>query len=305
MASEARKLFAITGASGMIGSALIASLRRDEHQVIRLVRRTPVRPDESYWDPAAGTIETTRLEGLDGVVHLAGENLAGGLWTEARKRRILQSRVQGTSLLARTLAGLSRRPGVLVSASAIGYYGDRGDTLVTEAAPKGSGFLAEVVEAWERSADPAREQSIRVAHPRFGVVLDRSGGMLAKLLLPFRLGLGAQLGSGDQWLSWTTLRDVIAAIRFLLAHDVNGGINVTAPSPVTNREFTRSLAARLHRPALMAIPRIVLELALGDLAREALLSSTRAIPDRLRGLGFRFQDPDLGPALENVLRRKP
>lgn len=305
MASKVTKIIAITGATGMIGSALIESLRRDGHQVVRLVRRTPVRPDESYWDPAAGTIETARLEGLDGVVHLAGENLAGGLWTEARKRRILESRVQGTSFLASTLASVSRRPGVLVSASAIGYYGDRGDTLVTDAAPKGTGFLADVVQAWEGSADPARERSIRVAHPRFGVVLDRTGGMLAKLLLPFRLGLGAQLGSGTQWLSWTTLRDVVAAIRFLLEHDVNGAVNVTAPSPVTNREFTRSLAAALHRPALMAIPRIVLELALGDLAREALLASTRAIPGRLTDLGFRFQDQDLRPALDYLLRQKP
>ena len=304
MASEATRVIAVTGASGMIGSALVQSLRRDGRQVVRLVRRPPVRPDESYWDPATGAIDAARLEGLDGVVHLAGENLSGGLWTEARKRRIRESRVQGTTLLATTIANLSRRPGVMVSASAIGYYGDRGDTLVTEAAPNGRGFLADVVRAWEDSAEPAREQGIRVAHPRFGVVLDRQGGMLSKLLLPFRLGLGAQLGAGTQWLSWTTLRDVVAAIRFLLEQDIEGAVNVTAPAPATNREFTRSLAAALHRPAVMAIPRIVLELILGELAREALLSSTRAIPARLHDLGFRFQDPDLGPALETVLRRE-
>jgi uncharacterized protein (TIGR01777 family) len=288
----------------MIGSALVHSLRTDGIQVVRLVRRTPIRPDESFWDPSAGTIEAGRLEGIDGAVHLAGENLGGGLWTEARKQRIRESRVQGTSLLAATLANLSHRPRVLVSASAIGYYGDRGDAVVTETDPGGHGFLAEVCRVWEASADAARQAGIRVAHPRFGVVIHPKGGMLAKLLLPFRLGLGAQLGSGAQWLSWTTLGDVVAAIRFLLEHDVHGSVNVTAPVPVTNREFTSTLAAALHRPALMAIPRVVLELVLGDLAREALLFSTRAIPGRLSELGFRFQDPELGPALETLLQRK-
>ena len=302
MASDATRIIAVTGASGMIGSALVQSLRRDGHRIVRLVRRPAVRPDESFWDPTAGIIDAARLEGIDGVVHLAGENLAGGLWTDARKRRIRESRVQGTSLLATTLAGLISPPGVMVSASAIGYYGDRGDTVVTEAAPNGRGFLAEVVQVWESSADPARERGIRVAHPRFGVVLAREGGMLPKMLLPFRLGLGAQLGSGSQWLSWTTLRDVVAAIRFLLDQEVGGALNVTAPAPVTNREFTRVLAQALHRPALMAIPRFVLELVLGDLAREALLSSTRAIPGRLQELGFRFQDSTLKPALENLLQ---
>jgi hypothetical protein len=295
---------AVSGASGFIGSALVAALRRNGANLLRLVRREARAPDEIAWDPATGRIDASRLEGVTEVVHLAGENIAGGRWTEARKRRILESRVRGTTQLAEALAGLQRPPTVWVSASAIGFYGDRGDAVLTETEPPGTGFLTEVVGAWERAADPARRAGIRVVHPRFGVMLHPSGGMLKPVLLPFRLGLGARLGAGRQWMSWVSLRDGIGIIRFLLEQrEAHGPLNATSPAPVTNAEFTSALARALHRPAWMVIPRFLLELVLGDLARETLLESTRAVPSRLTALGYRFQDPELQPALDRMLNR--
>jgi uncharacterized protein len=270
---------------------------------MRLVRRKATGTDEIAWDPAAGEIQGARLEGVEVVVHLAGANLAGRPWTRNRKRRILDSRVQGTGLLANTLARLSAPPRVLISMSAIGFYGDRGETVLTESDDQGTGFLPEVVKAWEAAAEPARQAGIAVIHPRFGVVLDPAGGMLRPVLLPFKLGLGARLGSGRQWLSWVSLVDALGILRFLLEQaSISGVVNATAPVPVTNAAFTADLAAVLHRPVLVTAPPAVLEMALGDLARELLLSSTRAVPARLAALGYQFKDPELRPALERMLR---
>lgn len=296
---------AVTGSTGMIGSALVRALRADGHRVLRLVRSRPRDgADEVYWDPAGGQIDAGALEGVDAVVHLAGENVGQPPWTEERKQRIRESRVWGTTLLAGALAGLSARPPVLVSASGVGIYGDRGDEVLTEESPPGTGFLAEVCRVWEASAEPAREAGIRVVHPRMGAVLSRDGGMLARLLLPFQLGVGGKLGSGRQWLSWVLLRDVVEAIRFAIrTGSLSGPVNLTSPNPVTNEEFTRSLGRVLGRPTFLGVPAFALKLALGQMADEALLVSQRAVPDRLRGEGFVFQYPGLEEALRIALGR--
>lgn len=302
MASESLRSVAITGASGLIGSALGRQLRDEPLIVHRLVRREARGADEISWDPSAGRIDAARLEGVDAVVHLAAENVSGMFWTAAYKARIRDSRVEGTGLLARTLAGLAQPPRVLISASAVGVYGSRGNTVLTEADPPGTGFLAEVVQAWEAAAEPARQAGIRVVHPRMGVVLDPAGGMLRRVRLPFRLGLAARLGSGRQWISWVSLRDTLAVIRLLLERpDLEGPINLTSPVPVTNAQLTDALAKALRRPVLFSFPAPLLKLFLGDLAREALLASTRVAPARLLESGYRFRDPDLLPALIHTL----
>lgn len=303
--AAAPRRVAVTGSTGLIGTPLVRALRADGHAVLRLVRSRPVSGgDEVYWNPALGEIDTAALEGVEAVVHLAGENVGQPPWTEERKRRIRDSRVQGTTLIARTLAGLSPRPRVLVSASATGWYGDRGDEVLTEASGPGTGFLAEVCRAWESSADPARDAGIRVVHPRIGVVLTREGGALERLLTPFRLGVGGKLGSGKQWMSWVALHDVVEAVRFALRADsLSGPANLTSPAPVTNEEFTRTLGHVLGRPTVLGVPEFALKLALGQMADEALLASQRAVPDRLREAGFVFQYPDLEGALRVALGR--
>jgi uncharacterized protein (TIGR01777 family) len=277
-------------------------LQRDGYEVVRLVRRTP-RAGEIAWDPGRGRIDAAGLEGLSAVVHLAGENLAGGRWTAARRRRILESRTAGTGIIARTLAALERPPAVLVSASAIGLYGDRGETLLDESSESGVGFLADVVRAWEGAADPARAAGIRVVHPRFGVVLSPRGGALAKLLIPFRLGLGAPLGRGDQWMSTVSIDDTAGAIRHAIGTgDLAGPMNVAMPEAVRNAELTRTLARVLRRPSLpFGVPAFALRAVLGQLADETLLLSTRVVPRRLVETGYQFQHPTLEAALRHVL----
>jgi hypothetical protein len=294
---------AVTGSTGLIGTPLVRALRADGHTVLRLVRSRPVSGgDEVYWNPALGEIDTAALEGVDAVVHLAGENVGQPPWTEERKRRIMDSRAQGTALVARTLAGLSPRPRVLVSASATGWYGDRGDEVLTEASPPGTGFLAEVCRAWEEAAEPARAAGIRVVHPRIGVVLTGEGGALEKMLTPFKLGVGGKMGSGRQWMSWVALHDAVEALRFALRADgLAGPANLTSPAPVTNAEFTRTLGHVLGRPTVLGVPEFALRLALGEMADQALLASQRAVPDRLREAGFVFQYPDLEGALRVAL----
>lgn len=293
---------AITGATGMIGTALSRSLHADGHAVVRLVRSRPAAGGgDVYWSPATGEIDAEGLEGVDAVVHLAGENV-GQPWTRERRRRILESRVQGTGLVARTLAGLSRKPRVLVSASGTGYYGDRGDEVLDESASSGEGFLAEVCRAWEAAADPARAAGIRVAHPRMGVVLSEDGGALPKMLPPFRLGVGGKIGSGKQWMSWVTLNDTVQGIRFALRRDdLSGPFNLTSPNPVTNAEFTRALGRALGRPTIFTVPGFALKLAMGQMAEEALLFSQRAVPRKLREAGFAFRFPEIEGALRAVL----
>lgn len=290
---------AVTGASGLIGSAVVAALSGRGDEVVRLVRPGS-RGSGIRWDPASGQIDTPALEGLDAVVHLAGESIAA-LWTESRKRRILDSRVQGTSLLATSLGKLQRPPKVFVSASAIGYYGDHpAGEPVDESAPKGAGFLADVVAEWEAAAQPARAAGIRVAHPRFGLVLDRRGGMLKPALPVFYMGMGGKLGSGKQIWSWVAIEDVVGSVLHLLDRDVAGPVNVTAPNAVSNAEFTRALAAALHRPALIPAPEFMLKLA-GGAAEELVLFGVRAVPKRLQETGYRFRYPELPEALQAVL----
>ncbi len=293
---------AITGASGLIGGALVPFLTTGGHEVVRLVRRAPRSKDETRWDPEAGEIDAAALEGTDAVVHLAGENIAGGRWTEARKARLRSSRVGPTALLARTLAGLTKKPKVLVSASAIGYYGNRGDEWVTEKDAPADDFLGRLSVEWEAAAEPAREAGIRVVHPRFGVVLSPAGGALGKMLLPFKAGLGGVVGPGTQYMSWIALDDVLGVVHHLLDRaGLEGPVNATAPEPVTNAVFTKTLGRVLGRPTVAPVPAFALRLALGEMADAALLSSTRVRPERLQASGYRFRFPDLEGALRHVL----
>jgi len=296
---------AVTGSGGLIGGELVAELGRQGHEVTRLVRR-PAGDNEASWDPAAGTIEAGKLEGHDAVVHLAGVGIGDHRWTDDHKKAVRGSRVQGTDLLARTLAGLSSPPQVFASGSAVGFYGyDGGDEVMTEASARGSGFLAEVVEAWEQSAAPAADADIRLANFRSGVVLTAKGGALKKQLLPFKLGIGGRLGSGRQWLSWISLADEVAAILHLLtAADVKGPVNTTAPEPVTNAEFTATLARVLKRPAFMPVPTPALHALFGrQMTEEMLLGGQRVVPTVLESAGFSFAHPTLEAALRHTLGR--
>jgi uncharacterized protein len=294
---------AITAATGLIGSALAATLERDGADVVRLVRRPPDGPGQVRWDPARpdGGLTPADLTGLDAVVHLSGAPVAPRRWTPARKQVLRASRIASTSALVRAMLATGNPPPVLLAGSAIGWYGDTGDREVDEQAPAGSGFLAELVRDWEAAAEPASAAGIRVVNLRSGIVLSRRGGMLGPLLLPFRLGLGARIGAGSQYLSWITLADHIRACQFLLAEQtVRGPVNVTGPAPVTNTEFTAALARQLSRPALLRLPAGVLRAGLGEVSGE-LLGSCRVRPSRLLQAGFSFRDAAIGPALAGVL----
>lgn len=305
--AEPIRTVAVSGASGLVGRALTAALIGAGITVHPIVRRRP-GPGEIGWDEGRGIVDTAGLSRVDAVVHLAGENLASGRWTASRKRRIVASRLDGTAAVARGVAGARRRgsrPSVLVTASAIGYYGDRAAEPVREHDTPGTGFLADLVTRWEQAADPAREEGVRVVPVRFGIILSPEGGALGRMLPIFRLGLGGPLGDGQHWMSWITLRDTVAAVRFALEReDLTGPVNVVAPEPVTNREFTRALGAVLARPTFFAVPRPVLELVFGEMAREALLASTRVVPEALHQAGFRFADPELEAGLRAMLRSK-
>jgi hypothetical protein len=296
---------AVTGSSGLIGSALIRSLSATGHGVVRLVR-SPAPADKGvlYWDPASFRLDPAALEGLDAMVHLAGESIASGRWSATRKARIRDSRVVGTKFLSEALSRLARPPRVLATASAIGYYGNRGEQVLREDSAPGIDFLAEVCRAWEAAVGPAVARGIRVVHLRFGVVLSPEGGALAKMLLPFRLGLGGRLGSGQQYMSWVALDDAVGAIEHALATDtLRGPVNVVAPRPVTNLEFTRTLGRVLSRPTLLPVPAPAARLALGEMADALLLASSRVEPARLLASGYRFRHPDLEEALRQMLGR--
>lgn len=295
---------AITGSSGLIGTALRASLEADGHEVVRVVR-SGGGPGTVAWDIDEGTIDASGLEGLDGVVHLAGEGIAEKRWTDEQKRRIDESRSKGTDLLARTLAGLADKPAVLVSASGVDAYGDRGDEQLTEASSRGTGFLAGVVERWEGATAPAADAGIRVAWARTGIVLDAEGGALPRMAQIARLGLLGKLGSGQQWMSWIALSDHVAALRFLLGHDVAGPVNCTAPGPVTNEVFTKALGRVLRRPTFLPVPSFGPKLLLGaELAETLLYESKRVLPDVLTDAGFEFQHTEIEPALRAVLGKE-
>ncbi|RFU42110.1 TIGR01777 family protein [Actinomadura logoneensis] len=288
---------AVTGASGFVGSALVRSLADDGHEVVRLVRREPSGPDERRWEPSGGPLD---LGGVDAVVHLAGAGIGDRPWTPRYRRTILLSRVQGTATIARAVAEAGVP--VLVSGSAIGFYGDTGDREVDEDAPSGAGFLAEVVRAWEAAASPASDAGARVAIARTGHVLGAGGGLLGKLLPLYRLGLGGRLGSGRQYWSWISLDDEVAALRLLIDGDLSGPVNLTAPNPVTNAEFTRLLGQALHRPTPLPVPAFALRAALPGFAREAILPGQRVVPRRLAGAGFRYGDPELGAAMPRIFK---
>jgi len=294
---------AITGASGLIGRALTSSLVGDGHEVVAVVRQpSTASSDAIAWNPATGAIEAEKFEGIDGVVHLAGAGIGEKRWSEEYKREILESRTKGTALLAETLAACSNPPQVLVSGSAIGFYGDTGDTEVDETAPAGSDFLAKVCIDWEAAAAPAIEAGIRVPFLRTGIVLSKDGGALAKMLPLFRFGLGGRMGSGKQWWSWISMADEIGAIRWLLEHDISGPVNATAPSPVTNREFTKALGEAMHRPTIAPVPSFGPKILLGAEFADALLfTSARVVPDVLTESGFTFEHSTIDSALRGVL----
>ena len=291
---------AITGASGLIGTALSASLRADGHQVRSLVRRNPRSSDEVQWDPARRRLDPVALADVDGVVHLAGAGIADKRWTDSRRREVLDSRVDATTAVAQALAAAEPRPRFLVSASAVGWYGDTGDRPVDETDPAGDGFLAEVCRRWEAATAPASDSGVRVTFPRTGLVLSRRGGLMGRLLPLFKLGLGGRLGSGDQYWPWISLADEIAALRFLMAAEVSGPVNLTGPEPVTNAEFTKTLGSVLGRPTLAAVPGFALKLVVGDFAEEGILAGQRAMPRVLNEAGFGFSHPTLREALEYI-----
>jgi uncharacterized protein (TIGR01777 family) len=301
----------VTGGTGLVGSALVPALTADGHSVTLLTRSSKpsggtaaAGVNFSSWDPAAGKIDAAALEGLEAVVHLAGDGIATGRWTRAKKKQIRDSRVEGTRLLCETLAGLQHRPKVLVSASAIGYYGHRGDSMVDEQTLPGPGFLPEVSDAWERATRPATAAGIRVVNLRIGIVLSRDGGALKKMLLPFQLGLGGIVGHGGQYWSWVSLDDLVGIIRHAVANDsLRGPVNAVAPGSVTNREFTKALGRVLRRPTLFPLPAVVARVLLGEMADGLLLASARVAPVRLMESGYRFQHPEIEGALRAVLRR--
>ncbi len=291
----------LSGGSGLLGQALAEFLSMGGHEIVRLVRGATTGPGQIAWDPAAGQLDAAQLEGLDAAIALSGEGIGDGRWTEDRKRRIRDSRVHTTGLLAARLAGLTRPPRVLVSASAVGIYGARGPEAVDEAAAPGSGFLAEVGAAWEAAAQPAGARGIRVVHPRLGIVLTPTGGALPRILRPFRAGLGGRLGSGSQVMSWVTLDDVLGAIHTMLFDDsLSGPVNVVAPGAVTNAEFTRVLGQLCKRPTALPVPASVLKLALGEMGQALLLEGVRAVPRKLQAVGYSFRWPELEPALAHM-----
>jgi uncharacterized protein (TIGR01777 family) len=290
----------VSGASGLLGSALVPALEADGHEVLRLVRRPSGGPGEVEWDPAHGQIDTALLAGVNAAVNLSGATI-GRRWTAARKAEILDSRVDSTCLLAESLARLDPRPAVLVSAGGVGVYGDRGDEILTEESELGEGFLAEVGRAWEDAAEAARAAGIRTVSFRQGVVLTSRGGILGRLLRPFRLGLGGRVGSGRQWWSWITLGDVVEAYRFALANDISGPVNLGSPNPATASQFAKALGRALNRPTVFPFPAFAARTVFGEMGEEALLGSQRALPSALLHAGFEFGHPDLDGAFESAL----
>ncbi|MCZ6759310.1 MAG: TIGR01777 family oxidoreductase [Gemmatimonadetes bacterium] len=294
---------AVTGSTGLVGSALVAHLESSGHVVKRIVRRRDSADSDSvYWDPEAGMIEVDKLAGLDAAVHLAGENIAKRRWSKRQKARILKSRVNGTRLLSATVAGLDPKPEVMVCASAMGYYGDRCDEILTEDSGSGELFLSRVVRDWEAATTPAADAGIRVVNLRLGLVVSGAGGAIRQMMLPFKLGLGGRVGSGRQWVSWIAMADLVRLIQHCLTdRSLRGAVNAASPNPVTNRDLAQTLAKVLHRPAIMPLPSFVVRAALGQMGEELLLSSARLSPVKLVASGFEFHSPDLESALRREL----
>ena len=296
----------VSGSHGLVGSALVKALNKDGHEVVRLVRHE-VAPgaNEIEWRPDQDRLDAQQLEGIDAVIHLAGESIASGRWTDEKKRTIRDSRIKSTTLLSKTLVQLSRPPSVFISASAIGYYGSRGDEVLTESSRPGNDFLAAVCVEWEQATQPASEKGIRTVNARFGIILDSNGGALAQMLTPFRMGIGGRIGDGRQWMSWIALEDVVAGLSFFLKDQTaHGPVNFVAPNPVTNAEFTRTLGGVLSRPTFFPIPAFGVRLAFGEMGNALLLASQRVEPKVLEDKGFSFQWPTLEPALRHLLEGK-
>ncbi|MFE3205427.1 TIGR01777 family oxidoreductase [Embleya sp. NPDC059237] len=292
---------AVTGSSGLVGSALVRSLAADGHEVVRLVRRAPRGPDEVRWDPHGGTVDTAALGPVDAAVHLAGAGIGDRRWTAAYKRELRDSRVLGTAAVSRALAALRPAPRVLLSGSAMGYYGDTGEREVDESSPPGTGFLADLCTEWEAATTPAVEAGIRVAHLRTGLVVSRSGGAWGRMFPLFRAGLGGRLGSGRQYWSFISLTDEVAAIRHVLDHPtLSGPVNLTTPHPVTNAEATKAMGRALHRPTFLAVPPFALRIALGDFAKE-ILTGQRMVPRALLDSAFTFEHPTIDTAIAAAL----
>jgi len=289
----------VSGASGLIGSALVPALRAGGHEVTRLVRREETAADEIRWDPSAGDLDASRLHGVDAIVNLSGENI-GQRWTESKKREILESRTSATSLLARTAVKLEPHPSVFVCAGGIGIYGDRGDEIVTEESTLGTGFEADVGRAWEAAAEPAREAEIRVVNFRQGMFVAKEDGALRRMLLPFKLGLGGRVGSGRQWWTWVALDDLTAAYAFVLRGELAGAVNVCAPNPVTSEQFTDALGKALRRPTIVPAPAFAIRTLFGEMS-EVLLHGRRALPARLLDADFEFSAPTIDVALARAL----
>ena len=289
----------ISGSSGLIGTAATTALKSDGHNVVHLVRPgKTTNPGDIQWDPMRATVDVAGLEGIDVVIHLSGAGIADGRWTEERKQLLRSSRIDTTRVLVDSLSRLKQKPRLLIVASAIGYYGSRGDEILTESSATGTDFLALVCRDWEAEASRAAERGIRTVMLRFGVVLSGKGGALPKMLPPFKLGVGGRLGSGQQWMSWIAIEDVVGIIRHAVAHEqVSGPVNVVAPNPVRNEEFTRLLAGMLHRPAIFPAPAFVLRLAMGEMADAVLLSSDRVKPEKMLAAGYKFRFEILEPAL--------
>ena len=291
----------VSGSHGLVGKALTTSLVNAGHEIVSLVRQS-ANDSEIEWHPNQGKIIGQQLEGFDVVVHLAGESIASGRWTEEKKKKIRESRVKGTELLSSALARLSQPPAMFISASAIGFYGSRGDELLTEKSAPGEGFLPEVCVAWEKATGQAEAKGIRTIHTRFGIILDEKGGALERMLTPFRMGVGGKVGNGNQWMSWIALDDVIGALTFLIDEPGSDGpVNFTAPNPVTNADFTEALGNVLSRPTLFSVPAFAARLAFGEMADELLLSSAKVEPERLKESGYQFKHPELSSALKAIL----
>ena len=292
---------AIAGASGLVGSALIPILQSDGNQITRLVRSSP-KAGEIEWHPNQDEVSTQSLQGFDVIINLAGENIAGGRWTDEQKRKIRDSRVNGTHLLSEAIAKMNSKPKAFICASATGIYGDRDDEVLDEQSESGGGFLAGVCREWEKATEPANKAGVRVVNLRFGPILARDGGMLSKLLTPFKMGMGGKVGSGKQHISWIALDDAVSAIKLAIDRQtIHGPLNVVSPNPVTNEEFTKTLGHVLNRPTALAIPAFAARLAFGEMADEMLLASQKVMPKKLTSAGFQFQYPQLEAAMRKYV----
>jgi uncharacterized protein (TIGR01777 family) len=294
----------VTGSTGLIGSELCSFLSAERHHVLRMVRKARTGADEVSWDPSSGKLDSGALEGIDTVIHLAGENIAGGRWTAKRKRRIRESRINGTRLLAQSLAHLSNPPKILISVSAVGYYGDRGEEQLVEESSPGTGFLPDLCREWEEATEPASRKGIRVVIPRLGTVLSPKGGALALMLPIFRLGIGGRIGSGRQYMSWIAMDDLIGVFHHAIrCESLQGPVNAVSPNPVTNLIFSKTLGHVLSRPVLFALPSLAARVVFGEMADEALLASAKVSAARLKDSGYQFRFPGLEDALRNAFQK--